>query len=666
MWTLDRVRIHDLHPVDGREERGAAELALPLRQTLERELRRVGVELFAVVELHALAELHLPRRGRNELRHLRGEVRHDLQILVTLVERVEDVPADVRRRALGLIRHVERRRIDALRDDDLAGRRRARRHRQQQDDGGDDDSRCDHLKPPLRASSNGKLDFSGFRYSRVSVAGESRYASASSRVVTSPRRLRFARPVEQAADRGAGRQAEARHDVLAPHQRRRRGAGALASLPTRAGGPARLSRGARPSGATPRVTAAASTRVNSSRSRVSSREIPEEAIARARRHFPGRGQVPWAQMMANEPLEDAPGAGREPEPLADAARARGPQHVVLEEAHAAVDQPARLGLGDIVQQRRELEDLASRAPRRRAPRPRARPARRHRGAARPDAPAERVGSPDRAQRVLEHREAVRRRLGRCRASARFPEKSRGADPSASSRRRARAARGSASSASSSSRTRSAATPASPGAAERMARVVPAVSRKPSAASSRTPRSVRSGSSVRTRASGTRSRRGPEIGEPAGRIDDRARVPDARARAIGTASAFTVKSRAARSPSSVGARQSVTSRHMPRASTRARRRAPGRVARTPRPGARPRGARDRARPTATATSRSVPRVPRVRQKHAASRTAPPTSTGDRARPAADCTARSNARAGGARDSSLKTTGLTPRGRRGRRP
>jgi hypothetical protein len=92
-------------------------------------------------------------------------------------------------------------------------------------------------------------------------------------------------------------------------------------------------------------------------------------------------------------------------------RARGTPHVVLEETDAAVDQPARLGLGDVVEQRRQLEDLA-------APHAAAEllgRVRRELVAERPEvaqALEQRVGPGDRAERMLEHGEPVRRRLRR--------------------------------------------------------------------------------------------------------------------------------------------------------------------------------------------------------------------------------------------------------------
>ena len=116
----DGVRVHDLDALDRREEGRAAELPLAAREALEAPLRRLGVEVLPVVELDALAELDLPGRRSHELRHLGRERGDDLEALVPLVERVEDVATQVRCGCLRLVHHVERRRVHALRDDDLA------------------------------------------------------------------------------------------------------------------------------------------------------------------------------------------------------------------------------------------------------------------------------------------------------------------------------------------------------------------------------------------------------------------------------------------------------------------------------------------------------------------------------------------------------------------
>src|SRR3989442_920653 len=88
---------------------------------------------------------------------------------------------------------------------------------------------------------------------------------------------------------------------------------------------------------------------------------------------------------------------------------------------------------------------------------------------------------------------------------------------------------------------------------------------------------------------------------------------------GTASAFTVKSRAARSPSSVAARQSVTSRHPPRARTLAAPRSGSSGTKAPPRRVATRRAMSSA-PDCTVTSRSATRGAR-RSRSQASRTAP---------------------------------------------
>src|SRR2546425_1090170 len=142
----DRVRVHDLDRLDGAEVRRRAQLGI--LDTLDAELRRLGVEVLAVVELDALAELDLPRGRRHQLRHLGGEGGDDLEVRIALPERFEDVRGDDRRRRLLLVHDVERRRIDALRDHDLARRRRRRRDGQQQHgENRDDVTPMDHLRP---------------------------------------------------------------------------------------------------------------------------------------------------------------------------------------------------------------------------------------------------------------------------------------------------------------------------------------------------------------------------------------------------------------------------------------------------------------------------------------------------------------------------------------
>jgi hypothetical protein len=115
---------------------------------LEAELHRVGVEVLAVVELDALAQLHFPHGRRHQLGQLDGEAGDQLQVGVALHEHVEDLRGHVRGRRLLLVHGVERGRIDALGDDDLAGGRRGRDERQRQRERGesDEDAPMTHRK----------------------------------------------------------------------------------------------------------------------------------------------------------------------------------------------------------------------------------------------------------------------------------------------------------------------------------------------------------------------------------------------------------------------------------------------------------------------------------------------------------------------------------------
>src|SRR5262245_35221936 len=117
---LHGVGVDDLHPVDRRERRRATELVRRVDEALDAELHGLCGEVFAVVELDALAELDLPGGGRHQLRHLRGERRHELEALVALEQRLEYLGAHVRGRLLLLVRHVEGLRVHALRDHHLA------------------------------------------------------------------------------------------------------------------------------------------------------------------------------------------------------------------------------------------------------------------------------------------------------------------------------------------------------------------------------------------------------------------------------------------------------------------------------------------------------------------------------------------------------------------
>ena len=138
---------------------------------------------------------------------------------------------------------------------DLAGRRGARRRRHEQgDDRRGGDLPYDHAEPP-RTTDSSRFECP------LTLGAARRRVKVRERLVArgdEPEGLGLARPLEKTADRGTRRQAEPRHDVRAPEQRRRVGAGAAAP-PSRAAGHGSASSGARSSGATSPVTAAAST-----------------------------------------------------------------------------------------------------------------------------------------------------------------------------------------------------------------------------------------------------------------------------------------------------------------------------------------------------------------------------------------------------------------------
>src|SRR5262249_31677119 len=164
--------------------------------------------------------------------------------------------------------------------------------------------------------------------------------------------------------------------------------------------------------------------------------------------------------------------------------------------------------------------------------------------------------------------------------------------------------------------------------------------------------------------GGRGGRGGGGGGGAGGGSRRGGRPGLRGSRRGRAVRSPGKARAARWAWSAGARQSVRSRHIPCASTRAAPRSGSSGTNAPSRRSATRAARSSA-PDSTATSRSAGPAARADASRA-SRTAPPTSIGDALRPAAVWTARRRARAGGVRWSSAKRDGRTIRGRRGRRP
>ena len=82
----DRERIHDLHPVH-RAQLAAAEAALHRDVALQGVLHRGGVEVGAIMELHAGAQMD-QQRGRVRLLVAGGELGHDLQLLVDVEQLV--------------------------------------------------------------------------------------------------------------------------------------------------------------------------------------------------------------------------------------------------------------------------------------------------------------------------------------------------------------------------------------------------------------------------------------------------------------------------------------------------------------------------------------------------------------------------------------------------
>ena len=71
----DRVRIDDLHPVDRREEGGAAQLALPLARRSSVNFTDSALKSSPLWNLTPLRSLTSHVVRRHELRHLGGERR---------------------------------------------------------------------------------------------------------------------------------------------------------------------------------------------------------------------------------------------------------------------------------------------------------------------------------------------------------------------------------------------------------------------------------------------------------------------------------------------------------------------------------------------------------------------------------------------------------------
>src|SRR5262249_11986066 len=123
---LHRVGIDDLHAIDRLEVGAAAHRGI--LHALQAVLHGVCVEVFSVVELDALAQLDLPHRGREELRHLRGEAGDQLDVLIALYQGAVETVGDDGGGGLLLVHRDERGRLAARGDHDLAfGGRRTRK-----------------------------------------------------------------------------------------------------------------------------------------------------------------------------------------------------------------------------------------------------------------------------------------------------------------------------------------------------------------------------------------------------------------------------------------------------------------------------------------------------------------------------------------------------------
>src|SRR5262245_45008359 len=88
------VLVDDVDGADQAEVQGLARLQLGIADAVEAELHRFRIDLLAVVELDALADLELPGRGVQELPRL-GQPGDELEVLVAERQRVVDVQEGV-------------------------------------------------------------------------------------------------------------------------------------------------------------------------------------------------------------------------------------------------------------------------------------------------------------------------------------------------------------------------------------------------------------------------------------------------------------------------------------------------------------------------------------------------------------------------------------------
>src|SRR3989442_6611550 len=84
------------------------------------DLQRIRLEVISFVELDAPPKHDLPQGRRDGSRQLRGQAWDRLEGFISLDERLEDLSADVRRRCLLVVRHIESAWIGPLGNDDLA------------------------------------------------------------------------------------------------------------------------------------------------------------------------------------------------------------------------------------------------------------------------------------------------------------------------------------------------------------------------------------------------------------------------------------------------------------------------------------------------------------------------------------------------------------------
>ena len=173
-----------------------------------------------------------------------------------------------------------------------------------------------------------------------------------------PQGLRLADQGEQAADLGPRTEGERIHDVTSRQERWRRRHGGLVGM---AGHQLAQDLALRPAPEGPGRAACDRRRVDEGEEKEVSSvllEVAEEPMPGSTRDLAGLGEVHGPEVMADESRQDRRDTAREPPPHRDGGDPLGPNHVVTEETDTSGLDGARLGLGHVVQQRGELEDLA--------------------------------------------------------------------------------------------------------------------------------------------------------------------------------------------------------------------------------------------------------------------------------------------------------------------